>query len=446
MLSYTTLRNLFGTLTQNSTSANLALFDTLANIEHRYLLQKYFNNEGTYTITTIGQTNFNLASALSIGATSATLTTAWQYQSCQAIITFSDGENVNAAFTNGSAAITWQGALPGTTFSITSSLAIGATSATLSTAWAAATGTYTVQFSSGEQKSATLTNGATTMTFGALTSAAGTNFNTCTIAANSAASIGGVQFYPLPPNFSKLKDVTITVGNLQWTLKEIRTREDWDKQNVFPYYANIPSNFFIYPGGDKGGQIGIWPIPSTTGNQIKFNYKFRVPDLSIADYTTPGTASVSNGGIAVTGSGTSWTVTTNKQLESRWIQFAPTSSSTTSGDNLWYQIASVDSATGLTLYQPYQGTTITNTPAASYTIGQMPLLQEDFQDMILYKPLMHYFSSIVDNPEKYQEYKDLYDGKLEMLKEYSGSTTINVNLSPTRQGANPNLFPYKLQG
>ena len=34
------------------------------------------------------------------------------------------------------------------------------------------------------------------------------------------------QFYPLPYNFSQLKDMTITQGSLKWTPTEIFSRED----------------------------------------------------------------------------------------------------------------------------------------------------------------------------------------------------------------------------
>lgn len=241
------------------------------------------------------------------------------------------------------------------------------------------------------------------------------------------------QFYPAPPNYSKLKTITITIGNLQWTLNEIQDRVEWDKLNVFPYYADIPSNYFIYPGGDKGARIGIWPIPSSNGNTITFNYKFRVPDLSLVDYTTPGTVSVANGSTTVTGVATSLIPTTNSQLESRWIQFAqPT------GDNLWYQIASVNSTTSITLYGAYQGVSIVG--SSTYTIGQMPLIAEDFQDLLVWKPLIFYFSSIVDKPDKKEEFEGLYKEKLEMLSEYSGSNTINVNLSSRTRSLNPNLY------
>ncbi len=434
MNSYTQGQTLFTTLSQNASTANQTLYNLLSNIEHRYLLQKYFANQGSYSIQTIGGTTLTLASAISINATSCTLNAAWPYQTTQAQLTFSDGENVYATFTNGSTSVTWTPALPGILYYTVNAISSGDTSATLGTAWAFPTGSYLISFSDGSTKTATLTLNATTMTWaGGLSNNVLGQFNVSTIAASSNATIGGVQFYPFPPNYSKLIDITITVGNLRWSLDEVRTREEWDSLNVFPYYASIPSKFFIYPGGDRGGQIGIWPIPSTTGNTINFNYKFRVPDLSIADYAT-GTASVTNGSTSVTGIGTTWTPTTNAQLESRWIQF-----SQTTGDNLWYQVQSVNSSTGITLYQPYQGISVVS---GTYTLGQMPLVAEDFQDMLPWKVLQYYFTSIVDNPGKVKEYKDIYDTKLELLKEYSGTNTVNVNLSPRGTRKNPNLFIY----
>lgn len=243
------------------------------------------------------------------------------------------------------------------------------------------------------------------------------------------------QFYKAPPNYSKLKTITVTIGVLQWTLTEILTRQEWDRLNVFPYYSDIPVNYFIYPGGDKGVKIGIWPIPSSNGNTITYNYKYRIPDLSLSDVTT-GTVSVSANGTAVTGSGTSWDKTTNAGQESRWIQISPAK-----GDNLWYQVASVDSTTGITLYSPYQGIAVSG---GNYTLGQMPILMEDFHDMLVYKALVFYFSSIVDNPQKAAEYQAQYNLKLEMLDKYAGSTSVDVNLRRKPLSRNPNLYAQSI--
>lgn len=486
---------MFADLTQNRTQENKTRAGQLYNVEHRYLLQKYFANEGSYSIQTIGQTDLTLAADVPIGSTSATLAAAWPYQSTQAQLTFSDGENVLATFIAGSTTVRWQPALQGTLFYLENGLSAGSTSATLDSAWSGTSGAFLTSFSDGSTKTVTYTNGSTGISWaGGLSSNVGNEIYTSTILNGSDASIGGVQFYPAPPNYSKLKDVTITVGELKWTMDEIRTQEEWDKLNTFPYYASIPSNFYVFPGGDKGARIGIWPIPSTTGNIITYNYKFRVPDLSMGDYgslaysglsgtlvigdtitagsataevlgftntniaignvsgtfsagsfttssgasgtiVTVGSVSVSQGSTVVTGVNTSFIPTTNAQLESRWIQFPPPT-----GDGLWYQIASVDSTTGILLYQPYQGSTISG--ATGFIIGQMPLIAEDFQDMPLWKAIQYYFSSIVNTPKKAEEYQDIYDRKLPLLAEYSGTNTINVNLSRRARMRNPNLFPY----
>lgn len=363
MISFTEQQTQYGDYTQNATAANLARAGKLANIEHRYLLQKYFNNEGSFQTTTVGAQTLATTGALLAGAITATLSTAWTYHTTTTTVTFSNGDIRQVKFIAGSTAMTWTGGL--------------------------------------------------------------------TAAATTVLAVGALQFYPAPPNFSKLKTVTINVGALKWTPTEVLTREEWDKLNVFPYYSDIPNNFFLYPGGDHGGQIGIFPIPASTGNIITYNYKFRIPDLSIADYST-GTVTVTKGSTAITGAGTTWTPTTNANQESRWIKIAESK-----GDNLWYQIENISAAGALTLYQPYQGI---NVSGGSYIIGQMPLLMEDFQDMLIWKPLIFYFSTIVPDPGKTAEFKELYDQKLKQLDEYAGTKTINVNLGRRPMNRNPNLY------
>lgn len=371
MISLTQLKTIYKDLSQNSDSSNDTRGAYLMNIEHRYLLQKFFANEMTYAISTQGGATATLTGAPASGAISATLNAIWTGNTTKIQVTFSNGNIRMARFINGSASIDWDMPLTAT--------------------------------------------------------------------ATAAITLGGQQFYPLPPNYSKLKSITITIGQLQWTLSEIYTTDEWNQLNVFPYYADIPKNFFIYPGGDHGAQIGIWPIPSTTGNAITFSYKYRVPDLSIEDYTAPGTTSITTKTNQVIGAGTSFVVTSNIQNEARWIQFAQPG-----GDNSWYQIASIPTATGINLYQPYQGITVSG--ASAYTIGQMPLLTEDFHDMLYLKALAVYFSSIVDNPVKHKEYQDLYNQKYQLLEEYAGSNTINVNLRGSINTRNPNAYPQNIGG
>jgi len=239
------------------------------------------------------------------------------------------------------------------------------------------------------------------------------------------------QFYDLPSNYSKMKTVTVTIGNLKWTPKEILTRREWDELNVFPYYSDIPNNYFIW-----NGQVGIWPIPSSAGNTITMNYKTRVPDLALADYTT-GTVTLTNNSKTVTGAGTSWLTaflpaagsTSNLNL---WLKAnAPL------GDGNWYQVASITNGTTLTLVQAYQGVT---SALVTYTIGQMPLLPEDFHDLLAYRPLELYFATIQPDANKHNEFKALYQEGIKSMDDYFGSKSVNVNLADSPPSLNPNLF------
>jgi hypothetical protein len=316
---------------------------------------------------------------------------------------------------------------------------------------------------------------------------------------HTATTIGDQQAYPLPFNYSKLKTGTIIVGNLRWNPTEILTRRDWDDLNVFPYYADIPVNFFIY-----NNKLEFWPIPSTgstqatytgltgtlvsgniitqgtntgkiltftdttmqiavdagstfgagafttsngatgtitattitPGNTISFNYKIRVPDLSLADYSA-GTVTATNDSYVVTGSGTLWltqfsTTAGDVEATNLWIQFP-----LPKGDGNWYQIKSIDSATQLTLVQPYEGNTEST---MTYTIGQMPLLLEDYHNLIVYYALIIYYNSINPDATRLANFQKMYDAGIEMMDDYVGSKSLNVNLGRVRTMANPNLF------
>ncbi len=371
MKTYTQLTSLATSLSNNTSTTNTSLMGQLINDQHRYLLQKYFDNERTATTATIGGSTITTTAIIALGATSATLSVAWTYPTGAEFCTFSNGQTMQINFINGSTAITW------------------------------ATGL----------KSA------------------------CT----ASISFLGFQAYPIPANISKIKDNTITVGQQKFTPTEIRTRIDWDRVNYLPYNSDIPNYFFIY-----NGYLNLFPIPSTTGNILTFNYKTRVSDMSYSDYSTGTLATMTVGNTAVTGTTTSWNTTggfplnTDLTFANLFIKAEPS----TGGDGIWYQIQSFQSNTALTLVNP-----VINAPnitvSTTYTIGQIPLLQEDFHDMLVYGALQIYFSSIVDNSKKKEEFEREYNKRLELLSEYAGTkTALSVDLGQDVPQINPNLFPY----
>lgn len=334
--------------------------------QHRYLIQKFFDNERVYTTKTVGAEDYTLTAAPIAGATSATMTVVWPHNSAQQLVNFSTGEQRTVFFTQGSASIRW---------------------------------------------SASLDEAATT-----------------------AISTVGVQSYPIPPTVSKIKNNTITIGQLQYTPAPVQSIQEWTMLNMLPYNSNIPNYFYIY-----NNQVNFWPIPSSSGNIITFNYKARVPDLSFADYSTGTLSNITVGSNIITGVATAWNtpypVNVDLKMFNLFIKINPPS-----GEGIWYQIQQFNSATEVVLTSPIQNAP--SSTAATYVIGQLPLLQEDFQDMLVYGAVQTYYSSIVDNDKMYSKYKTLYDERLTLLDAYAANKSVNVDLGAQPIPNNPNLFIY----
>lgn len=372
MKTLTTLTNLYTSLSTNTSSTNSTLGQQLISDQHRYLLQKYFDNERSFQTTTVGGDDYTLTGSLSAGDTSATLSSAWTLPTVQQLTNFSNSDQRTVLFTNGSTAISWVGGLSDT--------------------------------------------------------------------ATTAISTVGVQSYKLPANISKIKNNTISIGQLKYTASPVQTRNEWDILNTLPYTSDIVNQFFIW-----NGAVEFFPIPSTTGNIIQFNYKTRVPDLSFSDYTTGTLSGITVGSTSITGVSTNWNSSGNFPLNTDlsffnlFLRITPPS-----GDGLWYPISQFTSNTALTLQTP-----IVNAPsstAANYTIGQLPLLSEDFHDMLVHGALMVYFSSIVKDKELYQQYKDLYESRMKLLDDYAGTKQVNVDLGGPVVPQNPNLYLYANNG
>lgn len=308
---------------------------------------------------------------------------------------------------------------------LTGAIAVGDTSATLTAAWEHITTTQLVNFS-GEQRSVKFTQGSTAITWSP----------TATVTSTVDFTTVGVQAYPIPATVSKIKNDTITVGQLVYTPAPIQSIQEWTMLNALPYTSDIPNYFYIY-----NNQVMFWPIPSTSGNVITFNYKGRVPDLSFADYTTGTLADIVVGSNAITGVSTTWNTVGNYPTGidltafNLFLRITPPS-----GDGIWYPIQKFTSDTEVILATPIQ--TAISATAANYTIGQLPLLEEDFHDMLVYGALKIYFSSIVKDQTQFEQYNALEDERMVMLKDYAGTKSVNVDLGSQPVQNNPNLFYY----
>lgn len=239
----------------------------------------------------------------------------------------------------------------------------------------------------------------------------------------------GTFRYVLPAYTNKPQSVYVTVGSYKYSPIEVTNRLDWDGLTQVSITSDIVTYYFVYDGG-----IELFPTPASTGNTITFNGRRVAKDLTLADYTTGTIVSIANGASAVVGSGTTWTA----QMAGRWIQITDSNTANT-GDGYWYEIASVASATTLTLVRKYGGTSI-SAGSAGYTIGQVSLIPEPHDMLPVYDALKIYYTSVDPDQKKAVLYaslvKDAYDN---MVRDVGGKINVVVDTGVERPITNPNL-------
>lgn len=230
----------------------------------------------------------------------------------------------------------------------------------------------------------------------------------------TVSTVASQQFYNLPNDNRRLKNVTVTIGSTIYTPKECKSRTHWDYLNRSTTTSNIPEWYYVF-----NKQLGFFPTPSSaTTDAVTYIYERGHIDLSVADYTagTITTTSTVSSVTTVTGSGTTWT----SAMVGRYLRIdAPT------GDHQWYEIATVPTSTTLTLTLPYLGTAI-SAGSGTYTIGQVSLVPEDFQMVPIYGALEIYFTSIQPERERAEMYKNLFREGKSNLQIENGSKTTGV--------------------
>ncbi len=131
------------------------------------------------------------------------------------------------------------------------------------------------------------------------------------------------------------ESIYVTVGSYRYSPIEVTNRTEWDKLNEVQVSSNIPTHWMWFDDG-----VQIFPRP-TVSSTVTFIAKLKLRDLSIADYTTGSVDIITNGSTQVTGSGTTWTTqmagrwikvaqsdTTNTGGDGYWYEIAQVISST----------------------------------------------------------------------------------------------------------------------
>jgi hypothetical protein len=246
MLSYTSRRDLFGSLSGNTSASALSMADTLMNLREKKILSSYAWSflENQFTLTCGDIVTTTIASPAVLTCTT------------------------NNFQVNDAVYFTSTGALP--------------------TGLSAGTRYYVISTGLGGNDfrvSATL-GGTVVNTSG---SQSGTHYIT-------------PAFKTLPQYIDRVASVYVTVGTYNYTPRECPSREMWDKLNMTTVTSDIPTWWFVY-----NGKLGLFPRPSTATNTITVNAKPLVKDLTVADYTTGGILTAVNGSPTITGTGTTWT-------------------------------------------------------------------------------------------------------------------------------------------
>ena len=382
MKSYSTLRTAYGVDTKNTSTANLRNGDEWMNDYHRKILSKAdwpFLHRPRIITTYDPDSTFTAVAGTDVCTAADTILTLTGTE-----VTFTTTTTLPAGLsTSTTYYLIYQSA---TTFKVATSLA-NALAGTAVDITDTGTGTHTVKVAT--------------------------------------------KFQPLPYDVDLVESVSVTVSSTVYTPTPVSSKKKWDELNLTSYTSDIPIHWFVH-----NGKFALWPKSSTSGNIIELNTKIRVPDLNVVDYTTGNIDIITNGSVSVTGAGTpNWNVT----MAGKWLRVTHSATAASSGDNEWYEIVSVASTTTLTLARPYGGRSLATGAAASYIIGQMPLLPEAFHDLPEIYASYRYWSK--ENDPRANEFKSmLQTDQGELFTSYGfNDLSMVLDSGEEEQIINPNL-------
>lgn len=245
------------------------------------------------------------------------------------------------------------------------------------------------------------------------------------------STVASQQGYQVSAYIEKVLACKVAVGGTSYLVKECPTLDTWYKLNQASITSDIPEYFILL-----NGKIELYPKPATADNTITIAGRLGIKDLSIADYTTGTITTLAVAGTAVTGGGSTWTAA----MAGRFIQF----NEATGGDGRWYEIASVTDGTHLVLTKPYGGTAIA-IGSVTYTIGQVSLIPENYQDLAVYKAARVYYAVVQPDAKRADEMKTMVtEGLARMLADWQGASEKVVISEVGSDMQNPNDYIWAI--
>jgi hypothetical protein len=240
------------------------------------------------------------------------------------------------------------------------------------------------------------------------------------------------DIYQTPVDCLRITGLTSLVGgdasnSYSWPLVEIRSEFQWRQITSYKTSNNWPA-WYMSLGDDK---FQVWPIPSQdVANGFRLYYQPQDYDLSIEDITsqsTGTTVSVTNGSTEVKASSSIFT----QDMVGLWFQQTGVANLT------FYEIIAVPDNQTLTLKSRFIGN---SSSTASWRIGQLSIIPQEYVDAPMYYSLANYFDS-KGATDRANYYRNLFEKmQQDCDAEYSSSQTGSVITSDSIQ-SNPWQYP-----
>lgn len=214
----------------------------------------------------------------------------------------------------------------------------------------------------------------------------------------------GVQYYDVPVDLQKIKEVTVSTGTYRPPMEQIPDEFAWNMMNMLSITGQ-PTHYFARYTGNRV-QLGLYPTPpNDISGGITIIFSPKHTQMTHDDYIT-GTLTVTNNSAAVVGAGTSFAAS----MVNEWLQ---------TDDEEWYQVSAVTDTTHLTLAIPYGGT---SGSGFSYKIGQIMDIPEEYLEAPPdYAAYRHYLRR--KDMTAAAEFKALWQEALDDAKDTYGNTT-----------------------
>lgn len=233
-----------------------------------------------------------------------------------------------------------------------------------------------------------------------------------------------------PENLIRLQTLYVEVGSNRYVADEISDEDTWQafKRNT-TIYSDILQKVFV-----TRDRIYLYPTPSTVKTYTLI-YETESVDLSEDDYTTGTVSTLANGGLTVTGVGTTWT----SAMVGRFLKI--------NSNKRWYRISGVGSTTSITLASPYQGTAI-SAGTESYTIGELPRLPGNVHTTIVDGALWDFYTYFKKDASMARVYEIRYRDGVKKAKRRGQDRYSSKVINPHRLRGriNPIFYPDSATG